>query len=414
MTSLDSGKVLSARILFIGSLSPITDEHSLKLYFSKFGKILRTKLIVDLHTQISKQCALVFCSNKMVRDRILACKEHFIDDRHVRVDRALEEKKGTKSFVNCTLFLGNIGLDVTDNHLLAYFKRFGDVIGIKTFLVNDNTKIKNGIITFKTLESTIKVLKNAENHKLGTRFLRISKYKPKEERIEASNTNSQLNSNDQWNDNTSNLPYNLTQEFESSNEHYYDSGSPGLSITQAVYTFPSSDYFTNFESYQPLHGEYCLDNIYEEDGQGILIRDCGGRAKGESLQVCLPDYHYYINSSDEINNNYRLNRRSTVHRLYKNRSGTSGDQRNREITTLPGNSAIPGHYIMQTMPSLCYQPSSTLHSLHNDHAAPTKSDNCWGLSQVHFTPCQSKNRGRYNHARTTSIEINGALPLGHN
>lgn len=168
--------------IFAGSLSPSTTERDLKRYFSTFGKVLRAKLILDIETGKSKQCALIFVECFETVNSILAFKSHLIDGRVVRLDLANDDRKHTKCFVENTLFIGNIKLQTTEESVLDYFESIGKVIGFKMFKLCEHAKSLNAIINFGSKEAVDMIMSRPNKHKLGGRHLRCSYYKPKDEK----------------------------------------------------------------------------------------------------------------------------------------------------------------------------------------------------------------------------------------
>lgn len=165
--------------IFVGSLSSSTTERELKRYFSSFGKVTRAKLILDIENGKSKQCALIFVESLDTVNSILACSDHFIDGRLVRVDIANDDRKHTKCFVENTLFIGNIKLQTTEASVRSYFENIGKVIGLKIFKLSENAKSLNAIINFGSNEPVAKIMSRPNKHKLDGRHLRCSFYKPK-------------------------------------------------------------------------------------------------------------------------------------------------------------------------------------------------------------------------------------------
>jgi len=168
--------------IFIGSLSLETTERDLKRYFGTFGKILRAKLIVDIESGKSKQCALLFCSSAQVARSILAEPVHIINGRQIRLDAAADDKKSTKCSVDSTLFVGNLKKSTTEDTVRNYFQSFGEVIGLKLFAMTETSKTLNAVVNFGTKEAAELVMSRPNKHKLEGRHMRCSRYKSKDHR----------------------------------------------------------------------------------------------------------------------------------------------------------------------------------------------------------------------------------------
>ena len=169
----------SPHTLFVGSLSPTTDEKTLSRYFRSFGKLLRAKLIVDLQSNKSKQCALIFCPNKKISEKILNSYPHYLDGKEIRVNYAEESKKSTKSFTQNTLFLGHVRHRSSEESLRSYFGRFGEILSFKEFTVSNEASTKNVILSFRDQSSLDEVMKRPNSHKIDGRLVRCSRYQPK-------------------------------------------------------------------------------------------------------------------------------------------------------------------------------------------------------------------------------------------
>jgi RNA recognition motif-containing protein len=180
MRLTSSSSVQPSSTLFIGSLPTEVSETELRTYFSKFGRILRAKLIVDLETLLSKQCALLFCGSKKISEKILLSGPHEFHGRYVRLNYAEENKKGTKCFVENTLFIGNIKLKTKESQLRSYFERFGQLISVKIFSVSPQSQTNNAIINYKDNSSIQEIFTRPNSHKVDGRTLRCSRYRPKD------------------------------------------------------------------------------------------------------------------------------------------------------------------------------------------------------------------------------------------
>ena len=168
--------------LFVGSLSPDTTERDLKRYFSGFGKILRAKLIVDIESGISKQCALIFCQSTAVASCILDMPRHVLDGRQIRIDPAADDRRSTKCLVGCSLFIGNFKKSTTEEMIRCFFQTFGEIIGVKVFTLNNSAKSLNAVVNFKSKASVDEIMTRPNKHKLDGRHLRCSYYKAKDDR----------------------------------------------------------------------------------------------------------------------------------------------------------------------------------------------------------------------------------------
>jgi RNA recognition motif-containing protein len=118
--------------LFIGGISPETSEEDLHEYFRAYGRLTDYKIVYDKHTGISKGYGFISCENRRMHDRILERKKHFIRGRLVDINKALERNCSIpEDIINKgfrKLFVGGLLPNVGDDHLSAYFARFGRVL----------------------------------------------------------------------------------------------------------------------------------------------------------------------------------------------------------------------------------------------------------------------------------------------
>jgi RNA recognition motif-containing protein len=118
--------------LFVGGISPETSEEDLQQHFGSYGKLTGFKIVYDKHTGVSKGYGFITCENKRMHDAILENKKHLVRGRIVDVNRALERNCSVpddilnKGFRK--LFIGGLLSTVGDEHLSAYFSRFGRVL----------------------------------------------------------------------------------------------------------------------------------------------------------------------------------------------------------------------------------------------------------------------------------------------
>ena len=178
--NLIKGYEYGSPTLFVGSLSPECTPESIELYFSKFGGKVKSKLIMDCQTMRSKQCALLFCPDLSTAQRILDHKSHTIQNRTLRLSWADEQKKGTKTVETMSVgFVGNIGDEQTEHHIINYFKKFGEVIQVKFFKNKSTpTNTKNAFIKFSNEDGLNRMLAKSHCHKLAGRSLKCAPFKP--------------------------------------------------------------------------------------------------------------------------------------------------------------------------------------------------------------------------------------------
>uniref|UniRef100_A0A915CUR6 RRM domain-containing protein n=1 Tax=Ditylenchus dipsaci TaxID=166011 RepID=A0A915CUR6_9BILA len=106
--------------LFVSQLNPTTTENGLQEYFSQFGPVDEIKLVRDKDTKRSCGFAYVSYYSQQALQKALETKPHLVDNHEVHA-RLLRAK-------DCTMFVGLLAANTTEQSLKNYFARFGTVI----------------------------------------------------------------------------------------------------------------------------------------------------------------------------------------------------------------------------------------------------------------------------------------------
>lgn len=149
--------------LFIGGLLETTTPEMLTNYFSQFGEIKGVNLIIDWVTGKSKRCAIVSCQESITVEKIMSSNPHCIEGKHVRVDVADENRRGTKIVRTTKIYLGHIPAAVTNEELFAHFLNFGDIRHLKIIRNFENGANSNGYLEFYKVCSAQNLLKERHN-----------------------------------------------------------------------------------------------------------------------------------------------------------------------------------------------------------------------------------------------------------
>ena len=293
--------------LFIGSVPTFVTENDLKKFFSYFGKILRAKIILDLETQKSKQCALLFCGSRKIAEKILFSGPHYIQDRLLRIDFAEESKKGTKCFTENTMFVGNIRLRTKDFQLQEYFERFGSVISVKVFSVSPISPTNNAIINFKENSAVIEIFKRPNSHKVDGRTLRCSRFQPKDKvgvkykdqgsHLQGKQGNEGFEEHEYFSNSYNNY-YPYTEEYypEYQNNEGYNEFEDNFKNYEDEFYVDHPNQKNQNEEYRSNYysGERCIDageTVIRESNRGMNPTD---RRYHESRDLTFPQQHRYL------------------------------------------------------------------------------------------------------------------------
>ena len=128
---IDSHKIL------VQDLEGSTAEDTLKEYFSKFGEVRVAKLKKDSEGK-SKGFAFVIFSDTANITKALEQEEHKIDDKAVRLTKAMPSSDKMKTN---KLFVGGLPAALSEDQLRAYFEKYGLIQNFQ-FIVNKMTNTR--------------------------------------------------------------------------------------------------------------------------------------------------------------------------------------------------------------------------------------------------------------------------------
>lgn len=159
-------------------MDPKTNEEDLLHYFGAFDQYLQVKLLWNIQTNTSKQCALLFCSTLESATEIIKY-EHKLHDRHLRVKFADDDRKGTKTPQLFYLQVSGIPVNTPDQEVENAFAQFPDYHSFR-FIQGTHLKQKwVAKVAFQNLAS-MKNLLAAQNHvAIGQKLCKIAEFQPK-------------------------------------------------------------------------------------------------------------------------------------------------------------------------------------------------------------------------------------------
>nr|VZI27832.1 unnamed protein product [Spirometra erinaceieuropaei] len=118
------------RKLFIGGLTPNTDEEMLKEYYSAWGEIVDVVVMKDSHSGRSRGFGFVTYKEPEMVDSAQANRPHEIDGKTVEAKRAMPREDSSSAEAHMTvkkLFVGGLKKDVTTEDLREYFSKYGNI-----------------------------------------------------------------------------------------------------------------------------------------------------------------------------------------------------------------------------------------------------------------------------------------------
>ncbi|CAH8614950.1 unnamed protein product [Heterobilharzia americana] len=164
--------------LFIGGLSQSTNNDSLRLYFSRFGKIDKAIVMMDNKTGRSRGFGYIKYYEYKSVILTLEVKLHIIDGKQVDVKQFNINMKGCNRR-NLKIFVGGISLEQDIESIKAYFKQYGHVTDVN--LMMDINKQKHRGFAFVEFdnENVVKQLINLHYVNMNNKQVEIKAMEPK-------------------------------------------------------------------------------------------------------------------------------------------------------------------------------------------------------------------------------------------
>jgi len=111
------------RKLFVGGLSWDTTEKELREYFTKYGPIESINVKSDPITKRSRGFAFLVFDKAETIDKIIAEKEHLINNKKVDPKKA-KARHGK-------IFVGGLKPELTDDEIKTFFEQYGTIIDVQ-------------------------------------------------------------------------------------------------------------------------------------------------------------------------------------------------------------------------------------------------------------------------------------------
>ncbi|XP_057978482.1 heterogeneous nuclear ribonucleoprotein 1 [Malania oleifera] len=179
--SLDDRDSSSGK-LFVGGISWETTEETFSNYFSKYGEITDSVIMMDKHSGRPRGFGFVTFADPAVTDKVLA-DDHFIDGRTVEVKRTVprEDMQQVKGVLKTKkIFIGGIPPSFSEDELKEYFSAYGSIVEHQIMLDHKTGRPRGfGFVTFEDEESVEKIFSEDRNHELGGKQVEIKRAQPK-------------------------------------------------------------------------------------------------------------------------------------------------------------------------------------------------------------------------------------------
>lgn len=178
----DSSRDSSAGKLFVGGIAWETSEESFSNYFSNYGELTDSVIMMDKISGRPRGFGFVTFANPADADKVLE-QDHVIDGRPVEVKRTVpREDMQVNRGVSRTkkIFVGGIPLTLTEDELREYFSSYGDIIEHQIMLDHVTGRSRGfGFVTFDSEEAVEKIFADGQLHELGGKQVEIKRAEPK-------------------------------------------------------------------------------------------------------------------------------------------------------------------------------------------------------------------------------------------
>nr|XP_009862242.1 heterogeneous nuclear ribonucleoproteins A2/B1 isoform X2 [Ciona intestinalis] len=172
------------RKLFIGGLSFDTTNESLSAYFTKFGEVTDSVVMMDPKTKKSRGFGFVTFKRIKMVDAVMSERPHKLDGRTVTPKRAVSREDSEKPGAHATvkkIFVGGIKDDTTEQHLKDHFRKFG-IVELVEVMEDRETRKKRGFafVTFADHDPVDKIV-SQKYHTINGHNCEVRKALPKNE-----------------------------------------------------------------------------------------------------------------------------------------------------------------------------------------------------------------------------------------
>lgn len=166
--------------VFVGDLSPEIDNKSLRDAFAPFGEISEAKVIRDLQTLKSKGYGFVSFVKKEDAERAIeGMNGQWLGRRTIRTNWATRKPTGKQLTFdevyqqtgpsNCTVYVGGVTANTSDEDLRKFFAKFGAVVEVRVFKQQGYAFIR-----FDNKETATQAIVNAHGAEINGTAVRCS------------------------------------------------------------------------------------------------------------------------------------------------------------------------------------------------------------------------------------------------
>ena len=173
--------------LFVGGVAQITTPEKMQQYFSKFGEVVESTILVDKETGNHRGFGFVKFKNPQIIDTVLQSRPHVLDGKQIdpkpctpkeiQKQKKLAEKEHIQKY---RVFIGGLTQSMTADNVKAFFEKFGPVTEV-VFAIHKESKQNKGFgfVTFEKESSATEAV-NAHFHDIEGKRVEAKKAEPRE------------------------------------------------------------------------------------------------------------------------------------------------------------------------------------------------------------------------------------------
>ncbi|KAG8184874.1 hypothetical protein JTE90_016985, partial [Oedothorax gibbosus] len=187
-----------ARKIFVGGLSWNTTQEKLHEYFSRYGEVVDSVVMMNRETGKSRGFGFITYKELSCVAKVLSSGPHELDGRTIdpKVCSA-ESQQGKKSGQNFKVFLGGLPANCTETDLRSFFSRYGTVTEV--ILMYDQEKKKPRGFGFLSFEKEDSVKQVCAEHFVKINGRKIEcKHAESSDKKKNSNQNNNTEQQPQW------------------------------------------------------------------------------------------------------------------------------------------------------------------------------------------------------------------------
>ncbi|MFH4979572.1 hypothetical protein AB6A40_006281 [Gnathostoma spinigerum] len=176
------------RKMFVGGLSTVTSDESLKAFYSQWGELTDCIVMRDPTTKRSRGFGFVTFAEQSAVDAAMAARPHVIDDKTVDPKRAVPRDQSMRTETNIStkrLYVSGVREEHNENLFEEYFSQYGKVEKVDVILDKATGKPRGfAFVTFDDFDPVDKCVL-IKSHQIAGHRCDVKKALSKEEMARA-------------------------------------------------------------------------------------------------------------------------------------------------------------------------------------------------------------------------------------